>query len=319
MKVSGPGLYDLPNEAYHADVAPGPSLSSSGAVTIMRHCPARFWWESYLNPARPAEEPSPNRDAGAAAHVAMLEPDLWASKVVVVEAEDWRGKAAREARDDAHSRGRIPILRETAVKIAQMRIAIDAHPVASGAFRGGRAEASAIWRDAATGAWLKARPDYLPDHRRYLVDYKTVGNAHPRAVERHVYDMGYHQQAPWHLDGVEAVTGDRPGEYWYVCQERDPPYLVSVCRLAGDALEWGAKLNRRAIDLFAECVASGEWPGYRDPERPDVDRAFDIGLPPYAAFQLAEREEAGELRTRRPSRALLAAAMAAQAPLTMED
>lgn len=315
MKVDRPGIYALSAEAYHAQPAPGPALGSSGAVAIMRHCPARFWWNSDLNPLRELEDEA-KLEFGTASHIAMLEPDQWATRIAIVEAYDWRTKAAQEKRNEARAAGLVPILEDAAIKITMMRAAIDAHPIASKAFVGGRAEASIIWQDRATGSWAKARPDYMPDHRNYLIDYKTVVSAHPRAFERHAYDMGYHQQAAWYLDGLAAVTGKRAHEYWFVCQEREPPFLVSVCRLAGDAIEWGAKLNRRALEIFAECVAANEWPGYRDPARPDADRAFDIGLPAYAAFQLAEREESGEFdRPRKPSPALLKRAAAFQAPL----
>lgn len=318
-KVPGPGIYALSAEAYHAQPAPGPALGSSGAVAIMRHCPARYWWDSSLNPMQPEDDES-KLEFGKAAHIAMLEPDRWADSVVIVQADSWRTKAAQEARDAARAEGKTPLLPDAATKIVQMRAAIDAHPIASKAFVAGEAERSIIWQDRATGSWCKARPDFMPDHRNYLIDYKTVVSAHPRAFERHAFDMGYHQQAAWYLDGLAAVAGKRAHEYWFVCQEREPPFLVSVCRLAGDAVEWGAKLNRRALEIFAECVATNEWPGYRDPSRPDADRAFDIGLPAYAAFQLAEREEAGELQPRRaalpkPSNKLLAAAAAFQAPL----
>lgn len=292
-KIDRPGVYDLPREFYHGDAAVGPSLSASGAKTLVESCPAVFWHESYLNPTREADNKT-DFDIGNASHLIMLEPEQWGARVVEIDADDYRKAVAKEARDAAYAAGKTPLLPKHRDKIIAMHDALMKHPVASKAFLGGKCEQSYFCRDTKTGVWLKARPDFMPDHGTWIVDYKSTGSANPREFKKRAWDNGYAQQAAWYLDVAEAVTGLRPDEFWFVAQETSAPHLVSVCKLDERALSWGAILNRRAIDVFDRCVKANDWPGYRDPLKPDRDAAFVISLPTYAEFQLEERLESGE-------------------------
>lgn len=305
LKVEGAGVYRLSADAYHDDCAPGPSLSSSGARTLIEECPAAFWWNSYLNPAYQPEQKK-SFDLGHAAHTALLEPDSWRERVVVIEAADYRTKAAQEARDGAWAEGKVPLLPEHRDTIFAMRDALLAHPLAARAWENGWAEPSFVWQDTETKAWLKCRPDFLPDHRRWIIDYKTTTSAHPRHFARRTAEHGYFQQAAWYIDGIGAVTGESPKEWFFVVQETKPPYLVSVFKLDQRAIDFGAAMNRRAIDLFAECVATGKWPGY-------AETATIVSLPSWVEFQLEERRELGEFRSK-ASAAMLRAAEEFQAP-----
>lgn len=305
MKITTPGVYDIANEAYHGDCCDGPSLSSSGARTLVEECPAAFWWNSYLNPDYETEQKK-EFDLGTAAHTALLEPDTWLDRIVLVDAKNYQTKAAKEARDAAWDEGKTPLLPHHRDTVFKMSRALMVHPLARKAWSSGRAEPSYFWRDPVHGVWLKCRPDFVPDHGRWIVDYKTTTSAHPRSFVRRVADMGYFQQAAWYIDGIAAVTGQAPEEWWFVVQEIKPPFLVSVFMLEARAIEWGRIMNRRAVDLFAECLAADHWPGYGE-------TAQVIGLPTWAEFQLEERHEAGEF-TKRPTEEQKRMAMEAQAP-----
>jgi hypothetical protein len=293
-KIAAPGRYQLTNAEYHGNCTVGPALSASGARILIEQCPAAFWWNSPLNPAYVPEQ-STTFDLGTAAHAALLEPGSWLERVVIVEADDYKTKAAQQARDAAWAAGKVPLLPKHFDRVEAMRAALLAHPLARLAWSDGAAEQSYIWHDKVMGTWLKARPDFVPDHGRWIVDYKTTTSAHPRAFTRKVFEMGYFQQAAWYLDGIEAVTGKAPSDFFFVAQETAPPYLVSVCKLDQRAVDWGRTLNRRAINLFAECVAANRWPGY-------AERATTISLPSYAEFQLEERKEMGEFASEEKKR-----------------
>lgn len=311
LTVTRPGVYrGMPAETYHGDCCDAPSLSASGAKLLMDECPAAFWHASTMNPDFVPERKR-EFDIGTAAHLVFLEPDLFGERVVVIDAADYRTKAARDARDDAYAAGKTPLLTEQARQVQAMRNALFAHPIARKAFSGGEAELSMFWRDQTFGVWLKTRPDYLPAHGRWVVDYKTAASANPRAFAKRAYDLGYFQQAAWYLDGVEATTGRRPEHFWFVVQQKDLPHLVTVCQLDEAAIEWGRLLNRKAVEVFARCLERGEWPGYRQPDAPHVDKAFIIGLPGYAHFQLQDRDDAGEFK---PTPEMLSLATRAQAP-----
>ncbi|MGW6395439.1 PD-(D/E)XK nuclease-like domain-containing protein [Streptomyces sp. NPDC055103] len=268
-----PGLYpDLPAEAYHADRG---SLSSTGARRILA-APALFRYEQ--------DHPQPRRavfDFGTAAHRVVLGdgPEL-----VAIEADDWRTKAAREERDAVAAAGGLALLAADYDRVHDMADVIRRHPIASALFApgSGRPEVSGFWRDELTGVMRRVRFDWLPHPRggRLIVpDYKTTADASPEAIARSVDSYGYHQQAAWYLDGVRALgLGDEQAAFLLVFQEKTAPYLITVVELDVEAMAIGAGRNRRALQVYAECVASGRWPGYVTDSQP-----LYLSLPPWAA------------------------------------
>lgn len=281
--VVEPGVYaDLAAEVYHSQLTPTPSLSSSMARTLQNECPAMLWHGSYLNPDRVREDKA-HFDIGHAVHLLYLEQEKFAGAVAVIEADDWRTKAAREARDDARAEGKIPLLEKNISEILAMRSTLLSHPIAGKAFAGeGFSELSLVWKDSETGVWLKARPDWSPANFDFLVDLKTSATANPTDFARKAYGMGYHQQAAWYLDAAEAVLGTPPSQFWFVVQDKGAPFLCSVAAFDSEALAAGRELNRKAIRQFTECLEKDEWPGYRNENTHDRDTAFMLALPGWA-------------------------------------
>lgn len=274
--ITEPGIYDLPAHVYHADPVPGGSLSSSGARKLLRpSCPALFrHWLDF------GQEPQPEFDLGHAAHREVLgvgEP------IHVIDAGDYRTKDARAQRDAAHADGRVPILAHEYERVRAMAAALREHPIAGAIFQPdqGRPEQSIIWTDPRTGVWRRAMLDWLPhpaEGRRLIItDYKTCASAEPDAISRSLHHYGYYQQAAWYLDAVGAagLASRDDAAFVLVCQEKTPPYLVTVGQPDPEALAWGDRLNAKAIDTYATCRATGRWPGYAE----DV---ISVSLPTWA-------------------------------------
>lgn len=314
FKIEKPGVYQgVSNAEYHGQLTPTPSMSSSMGVEILDGCPRTLWENSYLNPDFERAQKR-EYDLGTAGHLALLEPDEWAERVVVIEADSYRTNAAKEARDKAYAVGKTPLLPPHVAAVMGLRAAVLADPVAGKALIGGKSEQTLVWRDRKTGVFLKCRPDKAPDDWSWLADIKTTTSAHPRALKKKAHDMGWAQQAEWYLDGVEAVTGIRPEHFYFIAVEVSPPHLVTVCRYRpriGEkprGLEWAAMMNRRAIDMFASCVEANDWPPY-------TRSVVELDLPTYAEYQLEERRAEGEFDTAKPDRAALKAALEFQKPL----
>lgn len=295
QRITSPGIYTMSSERYHADPCDPMSLSSTGAKTLVKECPAEFWHQR--------QHPEHKRafDIGTAGHLMVLEPDLFADRVIVVRGYDKKGNPsegytsadAREQRDAAYTIGKVPLLPAEVEMVQAMRAALWTDPIARFAFQDGQTEQSIFWQDPEFGVWRRTRPDFLPNHRRYAVDYKTSTTANPREFKKQAHKLSYHQYAAWQCDGIEAVTGDRPERFAFVVQSKSAPHLPTTCWLDAEALEWGAKLNRYAVGTFAWCLTHGEWPSYR-PDIAQPARAFTIGLPAYALRELETREQAGD-------------------------
>lgn len=248
---------DIPNDEYHAL----PSLSSSGARKLLPpSCPAIFRWE---------QDHPVHRDYfdfGSAAHKVVL-GDMSAN-VAVIDADNWYTRRAKDARDEARAVGRIPILTADWQTVLDMAAAIQQHPIASRLLDPlhGRSEQSLSWTDPATGVDCRARLDWLPDPgpgRMIVPDYKTAKSASPQAFRSSAANYGYHMQAAWYLQALQAGLDEDPA-FVFIVQEKTPPYLVSVIELGPDSLELGATQNHRAREIFRDCTAANTWPGYTD-------------------------------------------------------
>lgn len=273
VMVDGPGVYDLPMAAYHADPVPGGSLTSSGARMLTPpNTPAHFrWWVD-----NPRTESTDAFDLGHAAHRLILGKG---EELAVVDAKDWRTKAAQEAKRAARDAGQVPLLPPQLEAAQGMAAAVFEHPWARVLLAPGSGdpERTVVWRDQRTGVMRRCCVDWLrhptAGRRLFVVDVKTCDRADPRSVGKAVATYGYHQQGAWYLDGVRAADLDPAGDAVYVLVfvETRPPHLVHVVQLGAEALRWADQLNDTAIDLYAECSRTGVWPGYPADDIPVVD------------------------------------------------
>jgi hypothetical protein len=257
--VTEPGVYDIDEDIYHRDPVPGGSLSSTGARAILPPgTPARFRWD--------LDHPVHKDvfDFGTAAHHIVLGTG---PKIAVVDAPDWRSKAAQDQRSAAWAEGAVPLLVDDYETVLAMATVMRRHAITGPLFANpGNAEQSLFWTDQETGVWCRARPDWIPEGvmagRRIAVDYKTTRAADEASLAKAVADYGYAQQADWYLDGMRALGfGDNPA-FVFVFQEKSSPFLIHVVELDAVAMRIGAAKNRRARQIYAECKAAGEWPGY---------------------------------------------------------
>jgi PDDEXK-like domain of unknown function (DUF3799) len=288
------GLHDdVPAADYHRDPAESPSLSSSVAKIILAATPLHAWTaHPRLNPAYQAET-DPKFDRGSVAHELILGRG---AGYEVVEAEDWRSKAAKEARDDARSRGFVPILGRHALDswamarsvVKRMRDIPDLAPLlgqSETCLANGLAERVMIWRDIG-GALCRAMIDFHGPAPTAIWDIKTTGallDDETRA--RQIVNLGHDVQAAFYLRGLSQLMPDLAGRFrWrWIVVEDSPPFEVRVIEPLAELLEIGDRKAALAIEKWRRCVETGLWPGYP----PHVTR---IGMPAWASERWLERE-----------------------------
>lgn len=259
--IDEPGVYDIPEDAYHADPVPGGSLSSSGARKLLPpSCPAIFRHEQ-LNPPAPKK----TFDIGTAAHKLVLGsgPEL-----VRIDADEWRTNKVKDEVAAVRAAGAVPLKPAEWDQVHAMADALRRHPVASALFNPatGKPEQTLVWVDDDTGIWCRARLDWLPNPgtgRLIIPDYKTCRSASPEAIRKAIAEHGYHQQADWYRTGAQAlgIAGPDTG-FIFVFQEKTPPYLVNVAQVHEDDMPAAAERNEQARRIYAQCVETGQWPGY---------------------------------------------------------
>lgn len=249
--ITEPGVYLVPEAEYHADPVAGGSMSSTVARKIMPPgYPALVEW------ARTHPKHSDAFDLGSAAHKLILGEG---PQIAEIQADSWRTAAAKAARDQARADGLIPLLSQDVRAAEAMANAVRTHPLAGGLLHDIEAEHTLAWIDEETGVWCRAMVDAITADP-LLVDVKTTQAVDDRALMKSIATYGYHQQAAWYLDGAQAL-GLEPEGFLFTFVTKEPPHLVRVVELDPAALQRGRDLNRRAMQIWATCRETGQWPG----------------------------------------------------------
>lgn len=292
--ITTPGIYEMTAETYHADPCPTPSLSSTSAKQIIYDTPAEYWF----NRQNPVHKRA--FDIGSASHLLVLEPDLFDSRVALVQGYNKKGdpsdgyetQDARDQRDAAYAAGKIPLLAKELQMVRAMRDAVWKHPIAKLAFVEGRPEQSLFWKDQEFGIWCRSRPDWIPTQPRYLVNLKTADSAHVDDIQKQIWNLAYFQSSAWEMDAYEAVLGERPARYSLIVVSKKAPHLVNAVWLDEQDLFDGSRLNRKARGIFAQCLDTGHWPGAQQ-EIAGVPTMPVISIPGWARNQLNQLDESG--------------------------
>ncbi len=273
-----------------------PRLSYSIAYTLVTRTPAHAYDQHRLLGGN-GKKSTKAMDEGKLMEKFVLGADL--DKIVLVEADSWRGKEAQTAKASAELLGKEPVLqkdydeaKEAAVVIVEnfKKKGVDLALVTD-AEKGIEVfvQIKLTWTSA-EGVLCSGVIDRLVlDHKRgkaFIYDFKTTSNASTKEFSRSVYQHGYHIQQNGYEEAVGLTWPEFLGriETLFLVAETDSPFCVRVLPLAGSMAELGRRAWSEAKRIWAECTASGIWPGYPD-ERIEA-----------TAWMLAEQMEADALR-----------------------
>lgn len=260
--ITEPGVYDLPEEEYHADPIPGGSLSSTTARLLVPPSTPALARYALDNP-----EYKDAYDLGSVAHALILGAG---SRIVEVVADDWKTKAARDLRDNARAAGKVALLTKDLNRARAMAAAVGRHNEARAILTDGAPERTLAWIDERTGQWCRAMLDWWPDPARawrlVIGDVKTSTAATAAAFAKKAAEYGYHQQAAHYVDGYAAVHGVDPAEvaFVFIVVQVEPPHIVNVVQLTDDAMAAGRARNAAALDTWQQCRETGVWPALNE-------------------------------------------------------
>lgn len=249
--MSEHGILDgYPEADYHAH----PSLSQSQAKTLLE-CPAKYRYQ--------LDNPPPPRDVfdmGHAAHAKVLGVG---APVVGLPYDDWRSKAAKDARDEARAEGFTPLLAKDAARVDRMAEAVLSHPGARSILESdGAVEQSMFYTQ--DDVPMRGRVDKVAtttDGLHVLADLKTTVDANPATFGKSVANYGYHLQAAAYTEAWQILT-DEPTSMLFVVVEKEPPHLVSLIVLDEFAVQVGSERMTEARRIWRDCTETGVWPAY---------------------------------------------------------
>jgi hypothetical protein len=260
MTMLAIGLHEnVPQDVYFADPSERPSLSSHVAKVLLSRSAEHAQLIHPRFGGAISEKPTDEKDAGSIIDSLLLGGG---ADLEVLKFDDYRTKDARSARDTARASGKIPILAE---KLAPLKVAAEKirkrMPVD---FSAARCQLTAIWES--DGCPCRARLDSLfgPDGGWLIADLKTSDDISIASAARTIFSYGYHIQAAAYLDAFETLRPDEAGrvKFRLLFAEREPPYGVLPVDLAGDFVDLGKRQWQRAKMLWAQCLATGAFPGY---------------------------------------------------------
>lgn len=264
------GFMSMTAEQYHADPCETPSLSASVASTLIRQSPYHAWLSHPRLGGRPRES-TPEMDRGTLLHALILGTP---TNVAIVPADNYRTKAAQEARDAARDAGQIPVLEREWAGYLEVADAVGQALDAAGVRLMGESEPVAVWEEPSEAGPVQCRGRL--DHVTFdgdgatIFDLKTCRNAHPRSCERHVIEFGYDLQRAAYVSAISQIQPECAGRVrfvWLFVEEVESPTgkpgaVLTVAEASGTMRELGESRWRRAVETWAKCLRANEWPAY---------------------------------------------------------
>jgi hypothetical protein len=268
---------------YHSDPCKTPSLSASIAKILVERSPLHAWTaHPKLGGVRHVANDA--MDHGSLVHKLLLGAG---ADVAVIDADDWRTKAAKEARDAARADGKIPVLKEQHERALRSVEPIRKQIAAHGFELTGESEVCIVWQEETIHGAIECRclVDHLMLDRALMFDVKTARSAHPRSCVRHVIDYGYDIQQAAYTRALTKLRPDLAGreDFVFLFVETDEPFAATPARIDAVMRERGKRRWEEACSVWARCLKTGSWPGY-------VDGAVYLETP---AWVMGSMEESG--------------------------
>jgi hypothetical protein len=275
-------LRSIPEHVYHSDPCETPSLSSSIAKLLVEKSPMHAHSAHPRLGAKPIE-PNEAMDHGSLSHKLLLGEG---AEVEVIDADDYKSKAAREARDAARAAGKIPALSEAYARATESAAIVRNRLSGYGIELDGVSEQAILWTEQTPhgSIWCRGLLDHLRVERVQVIDLKTCRSAHPRACASHVIEYGYDVQQEAYTRALDRAFPDLVGrwDFVFVFAETVEPYAVTPARLDAMMRERGRRRWEQACGMWAHCLKQNVWPGY-------VDEVVYLESPPWLLSQMEER------------------------------
>ena len=248
---------EMSNAEYHANCA----ISKSKLDAARKS--GRHLWDMLYGPSR---ESTAAFDLGTALHASAL-PGESVDEVAVRMPEGMK-KTTKEGKAFVlDNKGKIILNSSDAYVLDQMMLSLTEHPFTRSLVLGdlrGKAEQSFFCTDSETGLELKARPDFILDDLRLIIDLKTTADASPKGFQRSVANYRYYVQASHYLDVVEGATGTRPQAFLFAAVEKSRPFNTAVYMADQAMIDLGKQHAREDLDNIKKWMVEDHFPGYSE-------------------------------------------------------
>lgn len=210
-------------------------------------------------------KPTPDMELGTQLHAVLLEnePLLIIPYTALTSNGQRRGKnweAWCDEHPDNHG-----VLEKDSARIRAMCESCRNEPVIRELLEAeGEVEHTIIWRDDATQLDCRARLDKISRFPNgYIIpDLKSTGIdvTNKQAVEKRIFEGGYHQQAAAYWDAASMLYGP-PIRFVFIFVRNSPPFTARAWYLEEADMDLGRRHNAQALGDLRERLTSNQWNG----------------------------------------------------------
>lgn len=238
-------------ENYHKDTT---KISKSGLDAINKS--PLHYWERYLNPLH-VEKKTAALTIGSAVHCAVLEPKEFGKRYAIAPDLDRRTKDGKQRYDEflTSVEGLEIMTKEDSIICERIAEAVRRHPQA-GLLLDKITQVEQVF----THEDKKCKPDALTS-LNIVLDLKTTEDASPYAFGRSAQKYRYDVQAAFYMDILAANLIPCEG-FVFIAVEKTPPFAVACYVIEDTDIEAGRKKYMDNYQIWKECTAFNEWPGY---------------------------------------------------------
>jgi len=142
----------------------------------------------------------------------------------------------------------------------------------------GEAELSGFYIEPEFNVLCKFRADYLNKKLHMDVDLKTTNNVQHFIFRKHAYEFGYDVQAFSTLRGLAILTGVEH-RFRFIVITSKGYHGLKIYDADDELLSSGEERYFRALEIYKQCIDSGDWPRYDSTPQP-------LGVPEFVKNKL---------------------------------
>lgn len=138
--------------------------------------------------------------------------------------------------------------------------------------------------------FLATRPDCINPENLYQFDLKTTIDAYPDNFSREAYNFEYHLQCAMGLDILTCEFGKEFKDFFFLCQEKNEPYMSALFHASDQFIEIGTYQYRLRLKKLLEAIESGVYAGYEINRNYEsaVAEAIELYIPRYAENKIPD-------------------------------
>lgn len=243
-------LLNVTADEYHAIEA----FSSSTAKVVLARSPghARIGMK---------KKPTKAMEGGDIVHRLLLGKG---KEFEPIQHGDYKTKAAQEKRDAARKAGLVPVLAHELEEYAVAAEAIRVQLADRGIILDGLSEQAITWVEKTKhgDVLCKGMLDHVWPDIGIVLDVKTTHDVSQAVIEKTAENFNYAIQSAAYTRALVALDPDLAGRvaFSFIFAETAEPYAVNVTEPDGPFQELGLRRWLRAVNIWAECQATGKWP-----------------------------------------------------------